>query len=212
MRRETVVAPACASAMCALGILRPGVGPVGDLDAAAETGVGRVFGEVGWLLRLLDLPAQPYVLMLVLAVVLVSCLAHGRRADALLVALGPALASVVNTWVLKLLFDRRYGGELSYPSGHAVGLASVLVVLVLLAPPGVARLVAAASGVVVFGAAAVGIIGLGYHYLSDIVGGVLFATAAILSIRLSLTALLRHSARFRRVFGSRAPDAADLQA
>jgi membrane-associated phospholipid phosphatase len=203
-RKAAVVILGCAAASCALGILRPGVGLAGDLDMAAETGVGRAFGQTGWLLRLFDLPPQPYVLVPLLVLVAANGLAHGRRADALLAASGPALVSIVNTWALKPLFDRRYGGELSYPSGHAVALASVLVLLVLLAPPGAARVAAAASGAVVFGATAVGIIGLGYHYLSDIVGAALFATAAMLSIHLSIAALLDRNGRFHRVLGPRA--------
>jgi membrane-associated phospholipid phosphatase len=56
----------------------------------------------------------------------------------------------------------------------------VLVVLVLLARPKVLTVV---LGVVLLCCAAIGMIGLGYHYLTDIVGGTFFATAVVTGLR-----------------------------
>ncbi|WIX78187.1 phosphatase PAP2 family protein [Amycolatopsis carbonis] len=172
-----LVAVLCALATVALGLAYAGGHSPGALDAWAAQAIA---GLGHTTLNVLVLPTEPYVLIPAIVVIAGTCLYLRRRTDALLAAAGPALAVALNTWVLKPLFDRWKNDILVYPSGHTVSLVTVLVVLVLLARP---KVVTVVLGVVLLCCAAIGMIGLGYHYLTDIVGGTFFATAVVTGLR-----------------------------
>lgn len=141
------------------------------------------------LLRLLVAPSRAWVLVPVLLVAAVAA-ALGRRWDALaLVVTGPALAVALNTWVLKPVFGRHYGDHLAYPSGHTVSLVAVCTVLAVCARPGVATVLSAVIGALLTVAAGAGMIVLGYHYATDIVGGAAFSSAVVLALAAVLRAL-----------------------
>ena len=167
----------------ALGLAVAGDHTASGVDAAARSAVD------GWpygVLRVLVLPTEPYVLVPVLALLCGWCLLTARRWDALFVVAGPALAVAVNTWVLKPLFDRWKGDTLVYPSGHTVSMVATLVVVFVLVH-GRARVIVAGAGAVLLTGVAIGMVGLGYHYLTDVAGGALFAVAATLAVRRVLT-------------------------
>lgn len=145
-----------------------------------------VAGWPQWVLHVLVFPTEPYVLLPVLALLAGWCLYRSRRRDALFVVLAPALAVAANTWVLKPLFDRWKGDTLVFPSGHTVSLVATLVVGFVLVH-GRARTVTTVVGVVLLVGAAAGMVGLGYHYLTDVVGGTFFAVFAVLAVRGGLT-------------------------
>ncbi|SFK04575.1 PAP2 superfamily protein [Amycolatopsis sacchari] len=137
------------------------------------------------LLSLFLRPTEPYVLIpLVALAVAVSALRRDRAAVLLCLA-GPTVPLALNTWLLKPLFDHHIGSYLAYPSGHTVGLVSVLTVLVLLARPGTARAVTVSAAAVVTVAAGFGLVGSGYHYPLDVVGGTCFAVACVLTLSLA---------------------------
>ncbi|QWF76842.1 phosphatase PAP2 family protein [Amycolatopsis sp. CA-230715] len=191
-RPVAITSAVCALAMVALGIPFAGGTAPGAVDRAFQDWVAGAFDGQAELLRLFVVATQPYVLVPVLAVVAIAC-ALARRGPELAVALaGPAIAIALNTWVLKPLFDRHNGGTYAYPSGHTVSLVSTLVVLVIVARPGAATALTAALGALLVPFAAVGMVGLGFHYLTDVVGGTLFAVAFVLA------ALLVSRAYFRR--------------
>jgi membrane-associated phospholipid phosphatase len=177
MRTPTITAAVCALLTVALGLPFAGDrGPSGIDEAATIT---------GWphgLLRALVLPTEPYVLLPVIALLVAWCLNASRPADALFAALAPAIAVAVNTWVLKPLFDRWKGDTLVYPSGHTVSMVATLAVILALTH-GTARTVIAAAGAVLLAGVTIGMIGLGYHYLTDVIGGTLFAVGAALAVR-----------------------------
>ncbi|UMP03941.1 phosphatase PAP2 family protein [Amycolatopsis sp. EV170708-02-1] len=187
-----LVAVTCAVIMVVLGVLVSGEGLSGP-DELAVKWVERSFGPDTVLLRLLVLPTEAYVLIPV-AVLAVLCLIGGRRLEAVLTIVGPLVAILANTWVLKPLFDRWKYTYLAYPSGHTVALVAVLTVLVLLARPGVATAVIATVGAVVLCGVTIGMIGLGYHYLTDVVGGTLFAVATVCATWVLLTWAARRRA------------------
>ena len=172
------IAVTCAVIMIVLGVLVSGEGLSGP-DAVAERWVQRTFGADTDLLRLLVLPAEAYVLIPVALIAAGLCLLGRRRPEAALTIAGPLIAILANTWVLKPLFGRWKSTWLAYPSGHTVALVAVLTVLVLLARPGVATAVIAIVGAVALVSVTIGMIGLGYHYLTDVVGGTLFAVATV---------------------------------
>ncbi|MFC3449035.1 phosphatase PAP2 family protein [Amycolatopsis speibonae] len=173
-----LVAVTCAVIMAVLGMLVSGTSVSGP-DELAVKWVERAFGSDTGLLRLLVLPTEAYVLIPVAAVTVALCLAARRKPEAALTVAGPLVAIFANTWVLKPLFDRWKNTYLAYPSGHTVALVAVLTVLVLLARPGVATAVISVVGAVVLAGVTIGMIGLGYHYLTDVVGGTLFAIATV---------------------------------
>lgn len=181
-RQATIVAAVCAFAAVALGVVLAGDHAASPVDDAARSAV------TGWphgLLRALVLPTEPYVLLPVLALLTVWCLHASRPWDALFAVLGPSIAVAANTWLLKPLFDRWKDDTLVYPSGHTVAMVSTLVVAFVLTE-GRARTIIAVAGAVLLVAVTVGMIGLGYHHVTDVAGGTLFAVSAVLAVRAPL--------------------------
>jgi membrane-associated phospholipid phosphatase len=201
-RQLAAVAVICALATLAMGLYFAGdTGPRG-FDTAIKKALDTQLAGSHDLLTFLVLSTQPYVLVPVIVLVIAVCLALGRRRDALLAALGPAIAVSANTWILKPWFDRQsigFGieGTLAYPSGHTVSLVSTLVVLALLARRGLATAVVTAMGAVLLIAATVGMIELGYHYCTDIAGGTFFAVAVVFSLRIAIDRLSPRPSRER---------------
>jgi membrane-associated phospholipid phosphatase len=90
------------------------------------------------------------------------------------------VAVVLNTWVLKPLFDRWKNDTLVYPSGHTVSMvATVAVVWFLVSGRAVTAAVVAAVGAVLLAGVTLGMMGLGYHYVTDVVGGTAFAVFVV---------------------------------
>lgn len=176
MYRNVVVAGLCLVAMITLGVTFAGDDGPSAFDTAIRGAIDRGLGGDEPLLRLLAVSTQPYVLVPLLVLAAVLCLAEKRPRDAVFVFVTTPVAITINTWVLKPAFGRHYDDWLAYPSGHTVSLVSALTVLIVVARPGVARGLTAAISVVLIIAAGVGLIGLNYHYATDIIGGILFAS------------------------------------
>lgn len=177
MRSPTITAGVCALLTLTLGLVLAGDHAPSGVDDWFRSAVD------GWphpLLRLLVLPTEPYVILPALALLAGWCLYRSRPGDALFVAVAPGVAVAVNTWVLKPLFDRWKGDTLVYPSGHTVSLVATIVVVVLLLR---GRAVTLVVGAVLLGSATIGMVGLGYHYVTDTVGGAFFAVFAVLAMR-----------------------------
>jgi hypothetical protein len=116
------------------------------------------------------------------------------------------LAANVTTQVLKpLLAIQRefpfghYMGPEAYPSGHTTAVMSFALALVIIAPPRLRALAATLGGVLTV-LTTFSIMMLGWHYPSDIVGGLLVATfwacLAVIPLRAEVRApSLRASAR-----------------
>jgi membrane-associated phospholipid phosphatase len=176
---RVVVAAGCAVFVVALGLLFVGDRGPSGVDEAAWSAVA------GWpheVLTALVFPTEPYVVGLVALLLALWCLRASRPWDALFVVLAPAVAVAVNTWVLKPLFDRWKNGIHVYPSGHTVLMVATLVVVFVLFGRRV-RMVVAVVGPVLLVCAAAGMVGLGYHYLTDVVGGAGFAVSAVVTLR-----------------------------
>ena len=182
-RQPTSVAVVCVLAALALGLAFAGDREPHGVDAAARSAVA---GLPPGMLRALVLPTEPYVLLPVTALLVVWCLRASRPWDALFAVLAPAIAVAVNTWLLKPLFDRWKGDTLVYPSGHTVSMVATLVVVLVLVH-GRARALTAVVGTVLLVGGTIGMIGLGYHYLTDVIGGTFFAVFAVLATRGALS-------------------------
>src|SRR5206468_3648905 len=90
------------------------------------------------------------------------------------------------------IVDRTMGSGLAYPSGHVTGAAALATVAVLLAHRQWGRraarsvAVAAATLPLVVGA---GVVRLGWHYATDVVGGAAVGTATVLSVAVAFSLL-----------------------
>jgi membrane-associated phospholipid phosphatase len=170
-----------------LGIRHIGDHNPGRFDAFVAHAVDTTLGGHTGVMTALVVSTQPYVLIPAIALIAGICAYRRRFGAAALAVLGPAIAVAVNTWLLKPLFDRYNDGYLAYPSGHTVSLVSVLTVLVVLTGRRARTAAVVAIGAVLLLCAAAGMIGLGYHYATDIIGGTFFAVTAVLLVHLLLT-------------------------
>ncbi|PRX51341.1 PAP2 superfamily protein [Prauserella shujinwangii] len=184
------MAVVAAALTLALGLWHAGGSAPGPLDRAVADAVHAVLTGHEPLLRPATLPTHPAVVLAAIGAVAATCLARGRPRAALLAVVAPAVTVPVNTWLLKPGFGRMYGDHLAYPSGHTVSLATVLTVVVLLVPPGGwTRTAAVAVAALPVTLAGIGMVGLGYHYGTDIVGGAAFAVAATVAVAALLARL-----------------------
>ncbi len=166
-------AAVCGLLALLLGLPFAGGTTPGALDRSADAAVARLSPGV---LRALVFPTEPAVVVALGLLAVFLCLRAGRKADAGLALGAPLLAVLLTGLLLKPLYDRWKNDTLVYPSGHTVSLVAVLTVLVLVTR----RVFVAVLGGLALLAATAGLVGLGYHYLTDVVGGTLFAVAVVL--------------------------------
>ncbi|WP_166459433.1 phosphatase PAP2 family protein [Amycolatopsis pithecellobii] len=162
--------------LAALGMVALGLWP----PAFLQRGLGD--GTHSTLLDILVLPTEPYVLIPVIALIAGFQVLRRRWRETAFCVAATALPLALNTWVLKPLFGHELRGDLAYPSGHTVGLATTLIVLVFLTRQWLLAIIAAA----VTAAAGIGLVGLGYHYPVDVLGGACLAVAAVFTLSLVL--------------------------
>jgi undecaprenyl-diphosphatase len=170
------------------------------LDAAIQR---RVAGHPHLVLRIIDL-ADPGSIVVICALLCALFLLLNRTRLAVLAVLGPALAGGLVDLVLKPLFNRHLGTMLSFPSGHTAATASLaLVVICAMVGPG--RLqwplfvrwliaVAATASVPII---AIALVGGGYHYATDTIGGLFVAIACVLSVALVIDAIAGQPTGYR---------------
>jgi undecaprenyl-diphosphatase len=119
------------------------------------------------------------------------CLVVRRRRAALFALVAAPAAGAVTEYVLKPLVHRQqHVDALLFPSGHTTGaFALAMAVVVLLLPhegtrllPAVARLVVAIAALAVAAVVAVAVVALGWHYVTDAVGGVVTAVVVVVGV------------------------------
>jgi len=118
-----------------------------------------------------------------------------RRRDwfaAVLCITGPAFAAFLVEFVAKPTIDRRINNSLSFPSGHTTLVSALATLVVLLAyrvsgPRGAAA--AAPPAVIVVTAVGLAVVQVGWHFLTDAVGGMALGTAAVLLVAAALSAV-----------------------
>jgi membrane-associated phospholipid phosphatase len=171
-----------------LGLLYAGERTAGGVDVAAGEAVTAGLSAHPALPRVLVLPTEPAVLVpAIVLLVLLRVRARDPRA-AVVAALAPAVAVVVNTWLLKPAFGRYLDDHLAYPSGHTVSLVAVLTVAGLLVRQVKLVLITALGGALLVCLVAIGMIGLRYHYLTDVLGGAGFALCATVLVAAAVDA------------------------
>jgi len=145
-------------------------------------------GHPGLLLWMQDPGTQVPAGLLSLAMA-VACLVTRRLNGVILALVAVFVATRLDELLLKPLFHRTYLGALSYPSGHTTSVVAIItcyVVLFLLPPhrPLARRWLLAGLAVllVLLVITALGVIGLRWHYLTDVVGGAAVGVAAVCAL------------------------------
>jgi undecaprenyl-diphosphatase len=168
----------------------------GRIDSAIDTRVRhRLRGHLRFLHHLVSL-ADPVSVVIGCAALVVLFLFARRRRAALLAVLGPALAAGVAEFVLKPLINRRINDSLSFPSGHTTAAVAVAVVIVvaLLGPsrprwPVALRYSLAVVALLGAAAVATALVGSGYHYSTDTLGGFCVAVGVVLTAAWTIDAV-----------------------
>jgi undecaprenyl-diphosphatase len=119
----------------------------------------------------LVIPSNGYILIPLLLMAAAWFAYRGDRWRAATMLVVPELTVAINSWLLKPLWERPLHDYLAYPSGHTVHLVAIATTFVLLTESARARAVVFALTTVALCGAAVGMIGLGYHLPTDILGG-----------------------------------------
>lgn len=144
------------------------------------------------------------------AAIVIACLFARRLNGAVLALMAVPVAEAICEGLLKPLIHRTYLGGVVYPSGHTTAicaLAATVFVLLVASPQPVRtgvlrwlRLLVLAAACVLCAGVAFGLIGLKWHYFTDIVAGaaVGIGTVCGLSLILDLPAVRRLLARVSR--------------
>ncbi len=194
-RLVVVVIGLCAVAVAILGVHYADDRGPGRIDSAIDSRVRhRLSGHLRFLHHLAAL-GDPLTVVVGCAALAAIFFFAGRRRAALLAILGPAAAAGVAEFVLKPLINRRLHDYLSFPSGHTTGAVSVAVVIVvaLLGPsrpawPAVARYAICVVALLGGAAIATALVGAGYHYSTDTLGGFCVAVGVVLGVALAVDA------------------------
>jgi membrane-associated phospholipid phosphatase len=190
---------ACAAVVAVLGALFAGQSRPDRLDAAVDGWFRSVLGmHPAPLNFLISFGEAPLVTVLTAALVLAAVV--GRRwRGAVLAAVAVPAALVLTELALKPLIGRTMDGGLSYPSGHTTNVfALATVAAILFAAPARPRIPAFARRLLLVGAflfataVAVALIGLSYHYFTDVIGGAAVGSGTVVLTALVLTAKPRH--------------------
>jgi membrane-associated phospholipid phosphatase len=195
--------PAVLAAVLAAGVVSvlalryAGDSVPGRVDGHLDRAVDAVAGGGHRVARLVTLFGTPSFVAVAATGIALGCLLSGRPRAAVLAVAGPGLTGLLTT-IGKPLVDRTIGddGGLAFPSGHTGGATSLALVVGLLAAAALGlgasgtAVLAATCAVVGGGAVGTGMIVLGIHYPTDVVGGFCTAVAAVLVVALALDALI----------------------
>ncbi len=127
----------------------------------------------------LVVPSNAYIVLPLLLIGVLYCVRRRDWWGAGFLVVVPELVVAINTWALKPLWDRHLHHYLAYPSGHTVQFVAIATGVLLVAATVRWRIVIGVLAALALAAVAVGMVGRGYHYPTDVVGGTAFAIAAV---------------------------------
>jgi len=197
IKAPLLAALACALLIVPLAVAAYSQGPFERVDLRILLHLRREEGAINALASVLVHLGDLLPLLVMLAAVCAIGLRAGRRRE-VLAALVVVIGANVTTQLLKVTLEHarhkafEHGIELpwpnSLPSGHTTAAASIAVGL-LLVTPAAHRLAAALLGIALTAAVGFSVVILGWHYPSDVLGGLLvvgawgFAALAWLRLR-----------------------------
>lgn len=197
VKAPLLAAIACAIAIAPLAVIAYSWGPFQHVDLQGFLHLRRDEGPINALAAVLVNLGDLGSLLVFLAVACAIGLRDGRRRE-VLAAIVVVAGANLTTQLLKTTLEHarhkafEHGIELpwpnSFPSGHTTAAASIAVAL-LLVVPAAHRFAAAVLGAGITAAVGFSVVILGWHYPSDVLGGLLvvgtwaFAALAWLRIR-----------------------------
>jgi membrane-associated phospholipid phosphatase len=188
----------CAIVVIALGIPFAHQSTADGFDRVLDGPVKSLLSGHGTLAYRMTYPGDQLPAV-VLSVAMALGSLRSRRLNGAILALAAVFtATRVDEWLLKPLFDRKADGALSYPSGHTtsvVAMITVYVVLFVLPPFASARarrwsLLGLLAFLALLVSTLLGVIGLGWHYFTDTIGGAAVAVGTVCGLCLLLDAVL----------------------
>jgi membrane-associated phospholipid phosphatase len=193
----------CVVLVAALGVLFARKTSADWFDHAIDAPIITWFGGHQRLALWLAAPGSLIPAGATTAAIVIGCVLAGRLNGAFLALAAVPVSEAISEGLLKPLVHRTYLGGVVYPSGHTTAISAVaatlIVILLVSRPPGQASamrrlsvLIPAAACVVGIGVA-IGLIGLRWHYFTDIVAGaaVGIGTVCGLALLLDLPAVRR---------------------
>jgi membrane-associated phospholipid phosphatase len=205
VKAPALAAVFCAAAIAPLAAIAYSYGPAKSLDLRILIHLDRETGLAARLASTLVNLGDLASLLVLAAVVVALGLRFGRRRE-LVAGLVVIAGANLTTQLLKTALEHvrgkawEHGIELpwanSFPSGHTTAAASIAVAL-LLVTPARHRLRAAIAGGLLTGAVGLSVIVLGWHYPSDVLGGLLvvatwgFGALAVMRAREGRDAMVR---------------------
>ena len=189
----------CAVLTAVGGILTAHHAQAGRVDHSVDSWIQAVLaGHNGLLVAVADI-AKPSRVAVLIAALVVACVA-ARRLDGVLLAIVAVPAAILLTEGLKQLFDRTLNGAPVYPSGHtatAFALAAVVMILMLCPSwhvlPLAVRLAITLAVMLVACAVAFAVIGLNWHYFTDTLAGAAIGVGTIVGVSLILDRAFTHA-------------------
>jgi membrane-associated phospholipid phosphatase len=192
-----MVLACCGIVVIVLGVLFHGQTGPDVLDHAVDAPViGWLGGHQSLALRL-AYPGSVRPAVVLSATIVVACLLTRRINGGVLAVAAVPAAVGLNDGLLKPLVHRTLTGFLSYPSGHtaAVSAIAATVTILLLVPPQparftVPRVLIATVAWVLPAVVAIGLIGLQWHYFTDIMAGAAVGIGTVCGLALVLDLVL----------------------
>jgi membrane-associated phospholipid phosphatase len=164
----------------------------GWLDRSIDSRIQAALAGHNRLLLAVANIAEPSRVALLIAALVVPCVAVKRLDGALLAAVSIPAAIAVSEG-LKQLFDRTLNGAPVYPSGHTTtvfALAAVVMMLVLRPSrhvlPFALRLAITLAVMLTACAVALAMIGLNWHYFTDTLAGAAVAVGMVVGVSLAI--------------------------
>ena len=186
----------CAVLVAVLGVLFAHQTRADWFDHAVDAPIITWFSGHQGLASWLAAPGSLIPAGVLTAATVIGCVLAGRLNGAFLALAAVPVSEAISEGLLKPLVHRTYLGGVAYPSGHTTAisaLAATLIVLLLISRrPGRARAMRRLSVLIPAAACAVGVgvtiglIGLRWHYFTDIVAGAAVGIGTVCGLALLL--------------------------
>jgi undecaprenyl-diphosphatase len=178
---------ACAVVIALLGIHYAHTDAPGRIDSRLDHDIRRRLAAHHHLLDRLVHLGDPATVVTLAVLLALWCALRRRWRGVALAVLGPAVSVVLTEVILKPLVGRHIGLAYSFPSGHTTGAFAIAVTaaVLLFGERGLRLPFRIALVVLSFGLAAgvaASVIGLGFHYTTDTIGGFCVALGAVLGV------------------------------